>query len=584
MSNQSRFERIQRSAAIIVGVLLSLTGVAYPDFVPTGADVDMVRFDAILELKAPQIGTHVMLCARYWVSAKHYSFAVLWAEPYAGSLNFPTHPATLVIHSNEQQFSISNQVRTRNNENFPKPLDLRGVFRHKFNSYPLGDIRFAEQEALASYIYTSDLESRTTGSEDGWKTIDIRNVSSHNGMNREVSMLKLHTTDGRIENLKLVDANDQLIKSIEYEYSVDKDQHLLCRQNIVLPERTLMLGFRGRGATLRIGNEKHTYKEFPGSHHGGGRKCTVEYETVKLDKKVLYLPVQITVRSVVEETILRTARMFNFVRLKQNEAGAEQMAIQFGRFNEQELKVQALFSTYWQKNPEEIEDADAEILRQLRRHFESIRTDGKTVGEKLKRINMLMKLDWIQNNRAELQRHFKEYLAILVSHDLDEVALFGGLHVIDSTVEWAQFPAADQLLQQWIGTIVAHGSPESILTFGQTYMKRRHYWSIAMLLDACSKCSYWEQRRFDAQALKCTSLFTLFEMIQDPSTARTNRAIAQAGWAAWSLGSDNLMRTVDESLTQAKQLFANLDKPTRSQINLKRQLEQIDNKLRQAAN
>ena len=70
---------------------IALSGyvMAKPDAVPVGRNVGPLRFDACLELNAPLVGTHVVLFLRYWVSATSYRVAVIWAEPHAGSLNFP---------------------------------------------------------------------------------------------------------------------------------------------------------------------------------------------------------------------------------------------------------------------------------------------------------------------------------------------------------------------------------------------------------------------------------------------------------------------------------------------------------------
>ena len=101
MNGLLRFGRVPRLVVFALVMFLLLTCVAYPKHIPTGTKVDVVRFDAIVDLGAPLAGTHVMLCARYWIGPRHYSVAVVWAEPHAAILNFPTYPPTLNINSNE---------------------------------------------------------------------------------------------------------------------------------------------------------------------------------------------------------------------------------------------------------------------------------------------------------------------------------------------------------------------------------------------------------------------------------------------------------------------------------------------------
>ena len=581
MNRRLRFRKIVCLTIIVAGVFLLWPGAGSADITPRGSEAEVLRFDAILELSAPIAGTHVMLCARYWVSPTHYSVAVVWAEPAEAALNFSTYPPTLQIDSNEQEFSLSNQLRPGNDTRFSKPLGQRGAFRNKFNNYPVEKIRFAEHEALASRIYVDDMEKLAAQAEDEWQTIDVGNCANQKGRDREVAKLDVRMSEGRMAALKITDANGQAIKSIEYEYSKHKGQWLLAKQNVLLPKRLLTVGYNNRGATVKIGNKEQTYKELPGSHHKGGRKCTVEYKPIKIANGVLPLPASITVHHGETNAVLRTARLSNFVQLKQTPKETEQAASDFSRFGDRELKVRELSSKYWQKDPDKIEDADGALLEQLRAHFENLDVSTKTLGERLKRINMLMQLDWIGSHDA-LKERFRQYLAILTSNKLVEIVLAGGLHAIDMTIEWGQFPTADALLGDWIEAAITACDAESILRFAQIQLRRRHYWAIARLLEECSKPRHdWKQKCFDAQALRCVVLWELSEMVKDPSKAKTNRVIAQAGFASWSLGPDGLLTTAAESLAQAKESFANLDQPSQTQVALRRQLDQIDRRVRQ---
>jgi len=580
MNRRLRFRKIVCLTIIVAGVFLLWPGAGSADITPRGSEAEVLRFDAILELSAPIAGTHVMLCARYWVSPTHYSVAVVWAEPAEAALNFSTYPPTLQIDSNEQEFSLSNQLRPGNDTRFSKPLGQRGAFRNKFNNYPVEKIRFAEHEALASRIYVDDMEKLAAQAEDEWQTIDVGNCANQKGRDREVAKLDVRMSEGRMAALKITDANGQAIKSIEYEYSKHKGQWLLAKQNVLLPKRLLTVGYNNRGATVKIGNKEQTYKELPGSHHKGGRKCTVEYKPIKIANGVLPLPASITVHHGETNAVLRTARLSNFVQLKQTPKETEQAALEFSRFDDNELKMRELMNKYWQKDPDKIEDPDAMLLKQLRTHFENLDASTKTLGERLKRINMLMQLDWIQAHDA-LKEHFRQYLAVLTSNHLGEIVLAGGLHVINATIEWGQFSTADELLREWIRSATAICDAESILSFAQIQIRRRHYWPAAKLLEECSKPRQdWKQKRFDAQALRCISLWELSEMVKDPSKAKTDRSIAQAGFASWSLGAEGLWAAVRESMAEAKLFFAGLDEPTPRQKALRRQLEQMEAKVR----
>jgi len=195
---------------------------------------------------------------------------------------------------------------------------------------------------------------------------------------------------------------------------------------------------------------------------------------------------------------------------------------------------------------------------------------------------MLMQLDWIQADEA-LKEHFREYLRTLTANDLSQIVLVGGLEVIATTIEWGQFHTADELLKDWAERATGTCDAEPILSFAQIQTRRRHYWPIAKLLEECSKPPQdWKEKRFDAQALRSIALWELSEMVKDPSKAKTDRAIAQAGFASWSLGADRLFPLANESLAEAKRLFGGLDAPTPKQKTLKRRLDQSDSKLRES--
>lgn len=582
MVEHPRAVKMSRPVVIVMSAFLPFSSAVYAKTTPAENNVDMLHFDAILELTAPILGTHVTLFARYWVTPTCYSLGVLWAEPHVSPVNFPTYPPTLCIHSDEQSFSIANQIAVGDNTTFSKPIGKRGVFRNKLNVYTLANIRFAESEAIASRIYRSDVRE---AAQSGRQILDMSACATKNRTSREVASLSLEMKDGHLEALSLLDPNEALLKSIEYEYTRQKGQDMLQRQNVLLPERTIMLGYQGRGATVRIGGEEHTYKEVPGSHHTGGRKCVVEYRPLRVGYKALPLPANIEVRNAQTNAVLRTVKMFNFVALKKETDEARQAATLFSQLDDNELKVRSLWGKYLEQDPNAVEEPDVEALKRLRKHFATGDARGQTVGHKLKRINMLIQLDWIEGNEAGLREHFSQYLDTLTSSGLTNTTLVGGLNIIGSTVEWRRFSLADQLLADWIDTVLATCHAKSILDFAQANIRRRHCWTVAALLGECAKSSRrWGTMRFDAQALRCRALYDLWVMIQDAPKATSTWVRSQATWASRSTGRTDLLMTVRRSAAEARDLYAELDEPTQAQRVLKRQVDKVASEANQARN
>ncbi len=586
MNNHFRklYRKLCGTKLTILCLAMLLSNTAVSGIVPEGTEIGVLQFDGILELNAPHFQKHILLFVRYWVSPQFYSASVVWAEPHVGSLHFPLYPPTLVIDSNQQSFSISNYVHSMYNSVFSKPLEKRGVFRYMFNDYPIPNIRFAEPEALASRIYTNDLEKLGGQNKDDWQTIDVRNSTNEKGIYREVAKLNLRVTDGRIEALNLLDAKEQLIKSIEYEYSRQKCRYLLRKQNVVLAERPFTVGFRGKGVITSLDGEEHTYRKLEGTHHRGTRKCSVNYESTNIGDQLLALPVRVVVYTGDGETILRSSRLLNFKQVELNADKAKKSAEAFGCFDSKERKCREMLLKYWMKEPAEIEDADLKILKQLRTHFENTTVNGETIGEKLKRINMIMELDWIQGDHA-LKKHFKQYLAILAANDLKLMTLVGGQHVIETTIEWRQFSVADHLLHEWVYTAVAINAEKAILHFGESAIRKGRFWTLAKLMEKSLKSSRkWGQKRFNAETLKCMAIHRLYEMLQKPDKIKTSFRIAQSGWVSSSASIDSLLKTLNESIAEAQQTFANLDTPTQKQKALKEELDTISQKIERPEN
>jgi len=314
-----------------------------------------------------------------------------------------------------------------------------------FNDYPIGNIRFAEPETLVSRIYTNDIGKVLVQTEEEWQTIDVQNSTIEKGIDREVAKLDLRVADGRIDALKLLDAKDKLIKSVEYEYSSQEGGPLLHRQNVILAERPFTIGRKGKGIKIKIDNEERTYRDMGTIHHKGTRKCSVDYESTKIGDKLLALPAHVAVRTADEQKVLRSSRMFNFKRVELNSDQVKKSAEAFSSFDSQDWKCREMRLKYWTKDPSEVEDDDLKTLKQLQLHFEKISTIDKTAGEQLRRVNMLLQIDWILGDGEQLKKHFQQYLDTLSANNLNRMILVGGQYAIETTIRWGHFAVADDL-------------------------------------------------------------------------------------------------------------------------------------------
>ena len=577
MDCRANFSRQLWQCALSVGLLLWLTSSALSEAPPTPSKVTMLRFDATVELNAPLCRTHVVLFARYWVSPEFYRVAVVWAEPHAGSLNFPIYPPTLNMVSDPKGFTIAHQFQHMYDGLFPKPLGQRGVFRHKFNAYYLSDIRFAEQEALNLRIRAADTQPlKDMGRADGQRTFDVSPARPSGECKQDLARLSVRATEGRLDELRLLDKEGGLLKSVEYEYTDQKDGSQLHRQNVLLPERPITVGFKGKGPTITIAGQKRQYSELQTMHHQGGRKCVVDYQPVEISGRVVPLPARIAVYGGDGKALLRSSRLYNFTPCRVSPDELKQSADQFSLFDANETECHELLLKYWLKQPAEVNEPDRDTLQELQTHFAAKSVADMTAGEQLRRVNMLLQLDWMLGDGSRLETDFQRYLSLLAANGLGRMILFGGQNAIELTMRWQYFAAADRLLQTWPDAALSANDVESALDFAAASLTRGRLWTIANLMDKILEMPRLSQsQRFVGQALRCMALAQVYQMIKEPDYIKTELGIAQAHWALSRTGAEALRRELTQGMAEARQLFTRLDQPTRQHKALRAQIEKL---------
>lgn len=462
-------------------------------------------------------------------------------------------------------------------------LRYRDVFRYKFGSYPIGNIRFAEQEALATRIYAADLKGLKDANNVGEQVLDVSIPATEGGGIRDVAKLKVHTSAGHIDSMEFFNAKQQLLKSVSYEYDDKGGKTYLRRQTVVLPERPLMVGFRGEGMKVTLDGKEYRYRDLEATHHRGGRKCTVEYEPVSLGDKEVRLPVRVTVRSGQDERVLRCVRMMNFKQVELDAAGAEEAARRFGAVIADQREYQEFRLKYWKKAPKEIEKEDVEAIEQLRGHFEkaAAAADSST-GEKLKHLNILMELDRIVSDQSELERHYQSYLSTLGENKLLQMTLVGGYGVIQTSMFQGRRSEAEKLLGRWVNAVLDINDAGSILPFARRQLAKNRLWTTIKLLESFSARYHSRvNARFEADVLKCTALGELCKLLRTTDVAKKGLiAKVQTDWVA-SIGKDDLEKMLAAGMGETRRSFGGIPEPTEPQQALKKQLDKLDKEINQ---
>ena len=259
---------------------------------------------------------------------------------------------------------------------------------------------------------------------------------------------------------------------IEYGFSDEEGRKSLRQQKVRMPERDIMVGFQRKGPMIEVSGEEFKFKSLPVTHHAGGRECVIEYQTVNLAGEPIDLPSRITVIHGTGKNKLRSACLFNYAPVKEDADTISQHAKHLSHFSPSELECRRLFLKYWLNPPTEVDETDLGIVRRLHAHFGGKSLLDMTEGERLKQINMLMQLEWMIGDMAGLKRQFRIYLKVLQDAKLHKMVLVGGQTLIETTLRWGQFAAAESMLKVWLDFARAVQDVEMMLTFAEASIKK----------------------------------------------------------------------------------------------------------------
>jgi hypothetical protein len=564
-------------------VLLLQSGIAICGVEPVGRKVGVVQFDAIIELNSYLQHTHVLIFARYWVGPDYYSVSVIWAEPHGGGLNFAVYPPTLSLTSDKDSFDMTHDIYKVYDSTYPKPLGERGVFRFMFGDYPIPNIRFADQEALEQRIYVTDLRGLEDANQSSGHNFDVSVSGGDAKHKRDVAKLNIRASGERIDSMRLFNTEQHLLSSITYEYEKKVDETNLISQNVTLAEQPQMIGFRGEGITMKMGDKKYQFRDIQTVHHRGGRTCTVEYKTVPLGKKVARLPSCVTVYDGQKQQVLRCAHLMNFKQVELDVSGAEKMARQFGGFTEQDRKYRELLSKYWEKNPKDVEIEDLAIIKQLLTYFERIAgASDMTVGERLKYLNILMELNRLIGDEENLERFYQCYLRTLSDNKLWQMLLVGGYGAVETPMLWGRYTDANRLLRKWIDEVRVIKNAELVLHFALTELDRKHLWTTAKLLESFSQERHFpDDAQFEGCVLRCQSLNELCKLLRDVDNVKNKISQAQVNWVMFSTDTADVENMLIDILGKSESFFTELTNPTEAQQSLKAYLDKITEECKQ---
>lgn len=534
-----------------------------------GGRLNVVRFDAVVELTAPVVMSHATVFIRYWVSSEAYVASVVWAEPHVGSLNISAYPVSMTIESTKGHFHIASQTHEFTNSQHVKPTPPRGPFYHKLNAYGVADMRFAEREALATRIYDSDLDVPLRSSHDSWTIIRIPTSSetSATAQSRDVATLRVRGSGHHIDSLQLYDANDRMLKSVDYTWATLHGHTHLTQQRVVLPEVPFCIGFEGEGLVAHNGRSRYVVKTMNAPHHVGERHCTVRYSPFVVNARPLSIPYEVTVVAGDTGSELRSARLFDLVCLEMSLQEMRDEAKRFASFTGEEICCREMLAKYWMEPPSSIAEEDRKLLGHLVKHFEKEPVLGRSPGEYLKRAHMLFSLAIMLDDEPGAIRYFDEYLSALSCYGLDPTLLLGGAELIDRAIRWNHLGAADGMLARWVHSANSVRSLDLITRFVDAVPRTGHLWQTIKLIDLVLPSVDGVQDRCRLAVHRALALGRLCRYEIDGG--RTTGEEAQLSWALSQAKPRGLLESLDESIRQAQRFLAqHPDDPVKTDMNM----------------
>ena len=283
----------------------------------------------------------------------------------------------------------------------------------------------------------------------------------------------------------------------------------------------------------------------------GGRRTRITFEDVSSGNSKSSLPIQISEFTGSNNIPVRTATLSGYRDLESDADIPVCEAAQFGAFTVEDLSYRVLLTKYWQKMPDALTVKDRSVARSLIPIYSNARSSS-SLGEKLKKLNVLMELNRILGDKDGLRRSFRGYLEALTARDRHDLILVGGYNAIDILVFWSRFAEANMLLKEWVEVARSGCSIEQIRSFAHGEFMKGNYWAVIQLLDEPFH-SYPHAFQFELSAAKTLALAQLRRALavdenQDPFLK------AQIDWIRSSDLESDLLRLFSVSYAEAMNL------------------------------
>jgi hypothetical protein len=211
--------------------------------------------------------------------------------------------------------------------------------------------------------------------------------------------------------------------------------------------------------------------------------------------------------------------------------------------------------------PPPMDAHDRDLILRLEGHYEALGVqDDRGLGDRLKALHALTRLDKMLKDYDAFERHTVRYLQMLSDGGLTAMYMVGGCSNLQTLAEGGEYGKANKLMRQWADKSAAGNDADAIYRFvGGDLDGKANPWACVQLLDRfLRRPGLSPIERYEGLALRAITLNKIDKLLADPKTAERESRNAQAQWVLSSTRREELARRVEPALREAMSAWQSL--------------------------
>jgi hypothetical protein len=531
-----------------------------------------IEFDTLIRYRQSESHPEADIFVHYWVSSDYYQAVVIWSEPSGRGLFLNPYPPTLTITSDLDSFSIHHDLYPKLNETFQRPFGPRPAFAYRYGDYSIATSRFADSDARRSRVVRSDLFSLERSSKGGSNIFQGPFKDSDESGSTSDLYVKASAHGEKLEKLEYFRSRKP-VKTIQFDYDASGRQ--LRAETIRFPERQVEAELSGKGLQIVVTGNTNYVKRYNVTALKGGREKRVTFGDFEFNGKKIAVPLYVEIIGPMGN-LLQSAEITNIKPTSLPVDGIQKAVRELNAATEKYQIARQTISKHWDEierrnNVGILKQTEQKQIQDLIDYFSAQLGPEKSIGERLRTLNLLIGLNRTIGATAALLKVFAIYLDTIESRLSAEMTISGGNGVVETSVFSQNWIDADDLLDYWLTFVEAHQmKPQIINQFAATQIEHGNQWIAWRLTKALLKRSDLSSAdRFEASAL--------FFIAMNGLTKASRVPASKSSFAQWQ---DSRFQKVNakmraNELQDAISLSVEIKEPTARHDELRKQLTLI---------